>query len=194
MEINPNEELRRLENQKNVITQPRTKKTIKQKKEKSQNADNISNLSIPDESNIIKTVEPVEPVNNEEEEEDDNLDDFIKQTMTRNDEMIELKNTIKSLHESIASLNINNAPKPKQKKHITSDKHKEALAKGRQRLAFLREEKKQALLESKKEIKQKYSGKHNLINKSNNKKIETEKKEEKPIFRKENKTTILVFD
>lgn len=191
MEINPNDELRRIENEKNVNVQPRTKKAIKQKKEKSQNADTIGNMSILDEPNIIKTLEPVK-VNNEEEE-DDSLDDFIKQTMTRNDEIVELKNTIKSLHESIASLNINNAPKLKQKKKVTSEKHLQALERGRQKLAELREEKKQALLESKKEIKQKYSGKHNLINK-NNKKIETEKKEEKPIFKKENKEIKLIFD
>lgn len=205
MEIDPNVELQRLEQQqrelqKNITTQPKVKRTSKKKATKSEETVDVKNNAVFDEpANIVNEVQPIvnnQKVNNEEEEEDNDLALFIKNTMSRNDEIVELKNTIKSLHENINNLTLQNAPKTKQKKTVTSDKHKEALARGREKLAKLREEKKQALLESKKEITKKYSGKHNLINKSNNNKKETEiKKEEKPaVFKKQNKEFLVVFD
>ena len=144
-------------------------------------------------------------LNIKDEDEDEPVENkiskrIINEWVDNNNKINELKNQLLAIQQSIDQKN----EKPKKpKRTVTSESHKLALAKGREKLAKLRAEKKEALIESKKEIKQKYSGKHNIINKESKQKEKIEKIQEpeeiKPqqnegTFKKQTRKFVLKFD
>ena len=140
-----------------------------------------------------------EPVIEQEDQHEDQHDinslaEIILSNMSvkQNSKLEELERKIKELEERHKTTML---PEPQINKNLTKKKRemnelqKEQLAKGRAKLHNLKQQKKEETLRVKKEIKEKYMGKNNIMN--NN--VEKEELKKEPLIKREKEELVIHF-